>query len=123
MCQCLFSSNLHGPLCCVKLPDDGGTRISFSVVGEERVLPSGVEAAILRICQEALTNILKYAKATQVAVALAYDDSNVRLTVHDNGIGFDPDMPKQQGRGGGGFGLITMRERARLLGGRPEGLE
>ena len=76
-----------------------------------------LEAAVLRICQESLANILKYAKASQATVTLAYDDSNVQLTIQDDGIGFDPDMPRRQDREGGGFGLINMRKRARLLGG------
>ena len=80
-------------------------------------MPSGVEATLLRICQESLANILKHSEASQVSVTLAYDDAEVRLTVEDNGIGFNPDMPGQPERGDGGFGLIGMRERARLIGG------
>ena len=95
----------------------GDVKISFVASGEERVLPSGVEAALLRICQEALTNVLKYANATEVTVTLAFGDSQVRLTVRDNGIGFDPELPTRRDRDSGGFGLINMRERARLLGG------
>ena len=95
----------------------GEIKTIVSVSGEERVLPSGVEVALLRICQESLANILKHARATQVSVTLAYDDSNIRFKIQDNGIGFDPDMPRRQDREGGGFGLINMRERARLLGG------
>ena len=92
-------------------------RTSVDVLGEVTVLPSGVEAALLRICQESLANILKHAKATQVSVTLDYDDTKVRLTVEDNGIGFDPDMPRRQERKDGGLGLLGMRERARLIGG------
>ena len=39
------------------------------------------------------------------------------MTIEDNGRGFDPDAPRQQDRDKGGFGLINMRERARILGG------
>ena len=90
---------------------------SVDVLGEETVLPSGVEAALLRICQESMANVLKHSKATQVSVTLVYDDTKVRLTVEDNGIGFNPNMPRQLERRDGGFGLIGMRERARLIGG------
>ncbi|MEE9198795.1 MAG: PAS domain S-box protein [Dehalococcoidia bacterium] len=100
-----------------KTAGDAGLQSSFDVSGQERVLPTGVEAAVLRICQEALANVVKHAKATQVNVTLAYDDPNVRLTVQDNGIGFDPEVPRTPGRDAGGFGLISMRERARILGG------
>lgn len=90
---------------------------SFVVSGEEKVLPPGVEAVLLRICQEALTNVHKYAKATQLSVTLTFDDSQVRLAVQDNGIGFDPEIPATRGLNSSGFGLINMRERARLVGG------
>ena len=94
----------------------GGGKTSVAVLGDERVLPSGVETALLRICQESLVNILKYAHASEVGVTLHYEDASVRLTVQDNGRGFDPDTPHQTDASGG-FGLISMRERARLLGG------
>ena len=95
----------------------GDVGTSFVVSGAEKVLPSGVEAVLLRICQEALTNVLKHAKATQMTVTLAFDESQVRLAVRDDGIGFDPELPIRRDRDSGGFGLINMRERARLLGG------
>ena len=70
------------------------------------------------ICQEALTNTLKYANATEVAVTLAFEDSQIRLAVQDNGVGFDAETPGTRSEDGGGFGLINMRERVRLLGGK-----
>ncbi len=51
------------------------------------------------------------------SVTLAFDDTEVRLSVQDNGVGFDPEAPKEQSNDSGGFGLISMRERARILGG------
>ncbi len=80
-------------------------------------MPSGLEAAILRICQESLANVLKHSKATKVTVGLTFDESKIRLAVQDNGTGFDPEVPKQWDRDSGGFGLVNMRERTRLLGG------
>ena len=100
-----------------KISDGGKTRATFSVSGEERVLQPGAEAALLRICQEALANILKHADATEAVVTLAFDDAQVRLVVEDNGVGFDPSLPRERSKGGGGFGLISMRERARVWGG------
>jgi len=90
---------------------------SVDVLGEETVLPSGVEAALLRICQESMANVLKHSKAAHVSVTLVYDDTRVRLTVEDNGIGFNPNMIGQPGRRDGGLGLVGMSERARLIGG------
>lgn len=92
-------------------------RSAFNVTGNERVMPGGVEAAVLRICQEALANVLKHANASQVTVTAAYLKSGIQLTVTDNGIGFDSGIPLQWDKEKGGFGLISMRERAQLLGG------
>ena len=100
-----------------KVTTGGDIQTSFDLSGEERVLAPGLEGALLRICQESLANILKHANATQVSVSLAFDDSQVRLAVKDNGVGFDPETPRTRDKDSGGFGLINMRERARLLGG------
>ena len=96
---------------------EAGIKTSFEVTGKDRVLPAGVEAALLRICQESLANVLKHANAKQVNVSVGFDDSQVRLRVSDDGIGFDPQTPSRCDKDRGGFGLISMRERAQLLGG------
>ena len=100
-----------------RVTGDGRIRASVEVLGSERVLPSGVETALLRICQESLANMLKYANASEVVTTLEYTDTDVRLALKDNGVGFDPDLPVRVDGDKGGFGLISMRERARLLGG------
>lgn len=89
-----------------------GVKASFNISGESCPLPEDVEAGLLRICQESLANVRKHAQASEVDVNLNFEKSAVRLTIRDNGVGFDPQaLPK------GAFGLIGMRERARLLGG------
>ena len=90
---------------------------AFNATGEERVLPAGVDAALLRICQESLANILKHANATRVTVTVSFHESEVRLTVTDDGMGFDPSIPRRWSKDQGVFGLVSMRERAQLLGG------
>ncbi len=70
-----------------------------------------VELACFRIVQEALTNVLRYAGASRVRVALAADGEMLALDVSDNGRGFSPGEAT-------GLGLVIMRERAQLLGGR-----
>jgi len=97
-----------------------GIETSFDVAGKERVIPAGVEAAVLRICQESLANVLKHANASRVSVTLSFDDGLVRLRISDNGIGFDLQIPTQWDKDRGGFGLTSMRERAQLLGGELE---
>ena len=100
-----------------KLLSPRNLRGSFVLSGKERVLQPGAEAALLRIRQESLTNILKHANASEVVVSLTFEDSIVRLNVQDNGIGFNIETPKERSNDSGGFGLISMRERARILGG------
>lgn len=93
-------------------------RTAFNATGNERVLPGGVEAALLRICQEALANMLKHSSASRATVTVAFGHDKVNLRVSDNGIGFDPETHSQWDKERGGFGLTSMRERAQLLGGK-----
>jgi signal transduction histidine kinase len=73
-----------------------------------------VEREVLRVANEALANALQHAGASQVAVTVELADRLVRLTVADDGKGFDP---AQVRRTSGRFGLTSMRERAEALGG------
>jgi two-component system NarL family sensor kinase len=82
-------------------------------------LPARIEAALYRITQEALTNVTRHADAHRVEVTLRYDEAELRLVVQDDGKGFDPDLRPGLDEQGG-FGLVGIRERARLLGGAAE---
>ena len=74
-----------------------------------------VETHIYRVMQEALNNVYKHARARRVTVALEHGDGTVILRVEDNGRGFDASpLSPQQGRG---LGLLSMKERADLVGG------
>jgi signal transduction histidine kinase len=76
---------------------------------------AAVEITLFRIAQEALTNVAKHARAGHVTISLEGDDV-VRLTIADDGVGFEPARtlgPVAQR----GWGLINMMERARSLGG------
>jgi signal transduction histidine kinase len=82
-------------------------------LGAER-LPSEVETALYRIVQEALTNVVKHARASHVSILLMRKERSAVAVVEDNGVGFVAD-----GAGSGdGLGLIGMRERLALLDGR-----
>ena len=94
-------------------------RGAFAAHGVGGRLPAALEAGLYRIVQEALTNVAKHADATTVQVTLERQDDTLVLTVKDNGIGFDPNTPSPDRRNGG-FGMIGMHERARLLGGMLE---
>jgi len=75
-------------------------------------LPAAREEAAYRIAQEALHNALRHAAPRSVTVTMRSDDGFLVLEVVDDGSGFDPQAPSRQ------FGLASMRERARAVGGR-----
>jgi signal transduction histidine kinase len=95
-------------------------RTRFDVSEKVRELPPEVDTAILRICQEALTNIKKHANASEVKVDLTFEDSEVTLNIRDNGVGLQSNGPNEGEKSHRGFGLISMRERARNVGGTLE---
>jgi signal transduction histidine kinase len=80
---------------------------------EQRLVPD-LEVTIYRLVQEALTNIVKHSKASQVDVTVSASDGSVVVGVADNGEGFDATKVA------GGFGLVGMRERVSLAGGELE---
>ena len=101
----------------VRFAHEAGLDARFSVSGEKRVLSPDLEAGLLRICQESLTNVKKHARATVVEVNLGFDDSSATLTVRDNGVGFKPETIGETTRKERRFGLTSMQERTRGLGG------
>jgi signal transduction histidine kinase len=86
-----------------------------TVATSTRRLSGEVEINVYRIAQEALHNIAKHAGATRVSVALTRRDDCLVLIVEDNGRGFAP--PSDRPAAPAGLGLLTIRERATLLGG------
>ncbi len=91
------------------------TRLKVS--GDERRLPPEVELACFRIAQEALNNAAKHAQATGAAVEMHFGDAWCRLTISDNGIGFESPPVISDLAGKGRMGVMGMQERANLLGG------
>ena len=93
--------------------EQGGISVDVqSNLGDQR-LPSDTETALYRIVQEAFTNVLKHAAASRVSVRLHRSGTGVTLVFHDDGRGFDPTGVRD-----GTLGLVGMRERVALLGGR-----
>jgi two-component system NarL family sensor kinase len=88
------------------------TSARFLPVNAAHPLPPSVEAAIYRICQEALANITRHAEAERATIRLVLAPESARLTIEDDGNGC-PEAAKKPGR----HGLTGMRERAELLGG------
>ena len=85
---------------------------------EGQPLAPEVMTAAFRIAQEAVTNVLRHARAGNVWVSLAAGPSNLELSVRDDGLGFDPMALRRSPAAS--FGLSSMRERVRLVGGQIE---
>ena len=83
--------------------DRNGVRATVSVTGDTRALHPEVEATVVRIAQEALSNSAKHAGASRVGVTLSYMDDQVALDIRDDGVGFDA----AQDAGDGRFGLTS----------------
>jgi signal transduction histidine kinase len=91
--------------------------LNIQVKGQEMDahMPAHIENALFRVVQEALTNVVKHAKATQVIINVALQERQLHLSVEDNGIGYD--MAETATAKEHGWGLITMSERALAVGG------
>jgi signal transduction histidine kinase len=90
----------------------------FVVDGKRRRIRPDLETIVFRIGQEALTNIAKHASADSVHVHLAFRDSSLRLSIEDDGCGFNPeDVLFGNGSGRSAWGLLGIQERVALVGG------
>ena len=94
---------------------DTGVRTSFDAHGEIGLNPFA-EVTIYRLVQECLTNVQKHAKASTTDVRFRVLDNKFEVVVRDDGQGFDP-KPMASGAASNGSGLLSMQERAELLGG------
>ncbi|WP_246212267.1 sensor histidine kinase [Streptomyces abyssomicinicus] len=93
-----------------------GLRAEFTLTGEPEQLHGEVAATLLRISQEALSNVARHASASRVGVTLSFMGDEVTLDVRDDGRGFDPAALPPRTRNGG-FGLDGMRARAERIAG------
>lgn len=87
-------------------------------ISDALTLPMHLQTALLRIAQGAVANVIQHAGATTATITLAIEDDDLRFTIADDGLGFDPN--KQSARSGGrtdSFGLRATRERVDQLGG------
>jgi signal transduction histidine kinase len=93
-----------------------GIPVQAQTTGTARPIRPEIEFALLRAAQEALANVARHAHATRVGLTVSYMENEVALDVRDDGVGFDPATLT----GGGGFGLIAMRQRVADLSGTVE---
>ena len=97
--------------------EETGVETELRVYGVRRRLPPDAELVLVRIVQEALSNVRRHSQAPRVVTTVEFGEGQVRMTVDDNGQGFD--LPDRTGdlAATGKLGLIGMHERARLLDG------
>ncbi len=91
---------------------ESGLPVELNVEGDPRDLPVGIELSAYRIVQEALTNALKHAGKARASVDIRYGSDSLELEIADDGAGDSEPIPS------GGHGLVGMRERVALYGGR-----
>ena len=87
-----------------------GLKVTAHLEGADQPLPAEVEVSLFRFAQEALQNVARHSGAAEAEVQLVQEGGRTQLRVSDRGAGFDPSAPSRAG-----LGLISMRERARLL--------
>ena len=95
-----------------------GLRFELHVAVGDRRLPSDVETTLYRVVQEAITNVVKHAKATRVGVILRASAHDVVMIIEDDGISFDPEAARS--KAARHFGLLGMRERLTAVHGELE---
>ena len=89
-----------------------GIEVDLQVEGEQR-MPIAVEKELYQISLEGLNNVLKHAKAKQVLVRLSFEHDRCRLTIQDDGVGFDLERTDRYG----GYGLANIKDRLEQIGG------
>ena len=86
----------------------------------DKRFPPEVETTCFRVAQEALTNVVRHAKATHVWIEFTQIARELQLGIRDDGVGFDVVAARSRAVGGGSLGLLGMQERVRLCGGSLE---
>ena len=100
---------------CFEVEQQHDVRVTCRAEGELRSVSNETALCLYRIAQEAMRNATTHGKARHLTVDASRFDRDVELTIADDGIGFDLEAARQQGSG---IGLVTMEERARIVGGR-----
>jgi PAS domain S-box-containing protein len=99
---------------CQELSTRQNVEIDFHSENIPKGLPREISLCLFRVLQEALQNALKHSGKRRFEVSLTRASNEIQLSVHDSGVGFDPEKVIS----GGGLGLTSMKERLKLVGGR-----
>ena len=92
--------------------------IELEVHGELQFLSTNCELLIFRIIQESINNIIKYAQAEHIKITITYTPENIKFSIKDDGVGFDPNTIFSNKKIGEMAGLKNMRQRAESLDGQ-----
>jgi len=94
-----------------------GVTVNFKVIGKERRLPPQLETTLFRVIQEAISNIAKHAHAKKASLILHFRRSVIRVSIKDDGRGFDVEEAISSKDRPRGLGLLGMKERVELFNG------
>jgi signal transduction histidine kinase len=94
-----------------------GVRLEIHDDGANKPLTDGAKAIVFRAIRELIMNVLKHARVPSATITLRRRAEGIEVDVQDQGVGFEPEA---LGRGGGGFGLLSVREQISGLGGTLE---
>jgi PAS domain S-box-containing protein len=94
---------------CSRISNSQGLAIEFNCANEAKLVMEDEALVLYRVAQEALNNVLRHSKASKVSMALEYSESHAKLTISDNGHGFNAAANSD------GIGLVGMRERVRAV--------
>ena len=100
-----------------KVASSSGIRFPADIAHLDGALPRESEINLYRVVQEAVNNAVKHSGASEAALTIASDARQLRVTLRDDGKGFDPEAHYRVQAAVRGFGLAGMAERVRLLGG------
>jgi signal transduction histidine kinase len=95
-------------------------QVDFYRTGQEKRLERDIELALYRIAQEALSNVVRHAKASHATLNINFSEHEICLEISDDGSGFVVPQSPTDFATSGHFGLLGMRERSELIGGRLE---
>jgi signal transduction histidine kinase len=95
-----------------------GVQVRIETSGLENRLPGEIETILFRIAQEAMNNVARHSEAETLIIQLVRTDGHVRMTLQDDGRGFDPQTVIPSLELSRGWGLAGMQERASLAGGQ-----
>jgi signal transduction histidine kinase/ligand-binding sensor domain-containing protein len=103
-----------------KFAETSGLTVQANLDQVDNIFESDAEMSIYRIVQESLNNVMKHASASSVEAYLKTSERNLTILVSDDGTGFDPQKKKILSTEKGGFGLLGISERVKMLGGTEE---